>query len=42
LTDLAGPWTNRVGRGDSVKRGVGQRTQTNRGNDSVTSYTVTL
>src|SRR6218665_2387835 len=35
LTNLAGPWMNRVGRGDSVKRGVGrlsrQQTQTNRG-----------
>jgi len=24
LTNLAGPWMNRVGRGDSVKRGVGR------------------
>src|SRR6218665_1275257 len=39
LTNLAGTWMNRVGRGDSFKRGIGrlsgQRTQTNGGNDSV-------
>jgi len=42
LTNLAVPWMNRVGRGDSVKRGVGQQTQTNKGNHSVISHTITI
>src|SRR6218665_1906918 len=42
LTNLASPWMNRVGRGDSVKRGIGQQTQTNKRNHSEISHTITI
>src|SRR6218665_174241 len=43
LTNLAGPWMNRVGRGDSVKRGVGeQNANEQRKRQRITSHTVTI
>ena|SRR6218665_448848 len=41
LTKLAGIWMNRVRISVSVKREASQQTQTNRGNDSITSHMVT-